>query len=87
MKMTAETEVYRGGEQLQNTDLDSDVSNHITDSDNWKEISLLEYVNGHLPENDRLVGPRSQSLVQVVTSKGDKVSWSCLLYTSDAADE
>ena len=75
MKMTAETEVYGDGVQPQNTDLESDVSKHITDSDNWKEISLLEYVNGHLPEDDRLVGPRSQRLVQVVTSKGEKVSW------------
>ena len=76
MKVTAETEVYGGGEvQLEDTDLKSDVSKHITDPDAWKEISLLEYVNGHLPEDDRLVGPRSQRLVQVVTSKGDKVSW------------
>ena len=76
MKVTAETEVYGGGEvQLEDTDLKSDVSKHITDPDAWKEISLLEYVNGHLPEDDRLVGPRSQRLVQVVTSKGDKLSW------------
>ena len=76
MKVTAETEVYGGGEvQLEDTDLKSDVSKHITDPDAWKEISILEYVNGQLPEDDRLVGPRSQRLVQVVTSKGDKVSW------------
>ena len=75
MRMSAETEVYGGGIQLERTDLKSDITNHISDPDNWKEISILEYVNGQLLEDDRLIGPRSQPLVKVITCKGDEVSW------------
>ena len=75
MRMSAETEVYGGGLQFERSDLKNDVGKHIADPDNWKEVSILEYTNGHLPEDGRLVGPRSQSIVQVDTSKGDKVPW------------
>ena len=75
MKVNAETEVYGQEVQFNETDMKSDIGKHITEPDNWKEVSILEYVNGHLPEEDRLVGPRSQRLVQVITSKEDKVSW------------
>ena len=75
MRMSADTEVNGGGMQFERTDLKSDISKHLTDPENWKEVSILEYVNGHLPEADRLVGPRSQRLVQVITRKEDKVSW------------
>ena len=75
MKVIAETEVYGGGIQFRDTYLENDVSKHITNPDAWKEISILEFVNSQLPEDVRLVGPRSQRLVQVITTKGDKVSW------------
>ena len=75
MRMSAETEVYGGGIQFEKTDLKSDLSKYVIDPDNWKEVSILEFLNGQLPEDDRLVGPRSQRLVQVITRKDDKVSW------------
>ena len=75
MRMRAETEVYGGGIEFEKNDLKSDIGRHITNPDQWREVSLLEYVNGQLPEDERLVGPRSQRLVQVITRKEDKVSW------------
>ena len=75
MRMRAETEVYGGGIEFEKNDLKSDIGRHITNPDQWREVSLLEYVNGQLPEDERLMGPRSQRLVQVITRKEDKVSW------------
>ena len=75
MKLSAETEVFGQDVQFPETDLKNDISKHITDPFNWKEVSILEYVNAHLPNDDRVVGPRSQSLVQVITNKEDNVSW------------
>ena len=74
-RMSADTELYGRGIQFEKTDIKSDISKHLTDPENWKEVSILEYINGQLPEDDRLVGPRSQRLVQVITRKEDKVSW------------
>ena len=75
MRMRADTEVYGEGIQFERVDLKSDISRHINDPDNWREVSILEYVNGQLPEDDQLVGPRSQRLVKVITRKEDKVTW------------
>ena len=75
MRMSADTEVYGEGIQLEETVLKSDISKDIIDPDNWKEVSILEYLNGQLPKDHRLVGPRSQQLVQVSTKKDNKVSW------------
>ena len=74
-RMSAGTEVYGGGIEFEKTDLKSDIAKHISDPDNWKEVSILEYLNGQLIEDDQLMGPRSQPLVKVITIKGDKVSW------------
>ena len=75
MRMSADTEVYGEGIQLEETVLKSDISKDIIDPDNWKEVSILEYLNGQLPRDHQLVGPRSQQLVQVLTKKDNKVSW------------
>ena len=55
--------------------LRDDIRNHLDDGDLWREVSVLEYVNAHLPEQDRLVGPRSQTVVQIMTEKDDRVDW------------
>ena len=75
MRMSADMEVYGEGIQLEETVLKSDISKDIIDPDNWKEVSILEYLNGQLPRDHQLVGPRSQQLVQVLTKKDNKVSW------------
>ena len=41
----------------------------------WKEVNLLEFINASLPDGDRIVGPRSQPICQVVTSKERKLTW------------
>ena len=76
MRVTAET--VADGQGLQPHDqgvLRDDIRNHLDDGDLWKEVSVLEYVNAHLPEQDRLVGPRSHTLLQIMTEKDDWVHW------------
>ena len=76
MRVTAET--VADGQGLQPHDqgvLRDDIRNHLDDGDLWKEVSVLEYVNAHLSEQNRLLGQRSQTLVQIMTEKDDRVDW------------
>ena len=41
----------------------------------WREVNLLEFINGSLPDGDRIVGLRSQPICQVLTSKERKLTW------------
>ena len=41
----------------------------------WREVNLLEFINGSLPDGDKIVALRSQPICQVVTSKERKLTW------------
>ena len=45
--------------------------------ENWQEISFLEFVNSTLPSSKvpRAIGPTSQPIVQVITTKERKLTW------------
>ena len=41
----------------------------------WKEISILDLLNATLPTMNQVVGPKSQPLVPVVSSRDRKLKW------------
>ena len=41
----------------------------------WTEVNLLEFINGSLPDGDKIAGQRSQPICQVVTSKERSLTW------------
>ena len=41
----------------------------------WMEVSLIEFINGCLPDEHRLMEQRSQAITQVITSKDRKLTW------------
>lgn len=45
------------------------------DPKDWTEISLMEFINGCLPDESRLTEERSQPITQVITSKERKLTW------------
>ena len=75
MTMTAETCVKGESLSFDETVLRQDVAKLLEDSDSWKEVSILEFVNACMPEESRLVGPRSQPVVQVMTKKDRNLIW------------
>ena len=46
-------------------------------ADNWQEISFLEFINSTLPSSKvpQAVGPTSQTITQVITTKDRKLTW------------
>ena len=75
MTVTAETCIYGESLSFKEPSLRQDVAKLLEDSDSWKEVSLLEFVNGCMSEDSRLVGPRSQPIVQVITQKERTLTW------------
>ena len=41
----------------------------------WKEVNILEFINASLPEDESLLGPRSQPVCHVITSKERTLTW------------
>ena len=41
----------------------------------WMEVSLIEFINGCLPDEHRLTEQRSQPITHVITSKDRKLMW------------
>ena len=46
-------------------------------ADNWQEISFLEFINLTLPSSKvhQAIGPSSQAIIQVITTKDRKLTW------------
>ena len=43
--------------------------------EDWMEVSLIEFINGCLPDEHRLTEQRSQPITPVITSKDWKLTW------------
>ena len=76
-RMTVKAETCINGESssFQQSTLRQDLAKLVEDSDSWKEVSLLEFVNACMPEESRLVGPRSQPVTQVIIQNERTVTW------------
>ena len=77
MKMIVTAETCINGESLsfKEASLRQAVAKLLEDSDSWKEVSILEFVNGCMSEDNRLVGPRSQPMTHVITKKDRTLTW------------
>lgn len=53
------------------------VLNDESTADQWQEISFLQFVNSTLPTSrlPQAIGPTSQKIVQVITTKDRKLTW------------
>ena len=67
--------ITRHAEPQSNSNSDDVDSESLFIPQDWTEVSLLEFINACLPEVDSLVGPRSQPICQVITSKERKLTW------------
>ena len=49
--------------------------------ENWQEISFLEFINSTLPSSKvpQAIGPTSQTIAQVITTKDQKLTWRAAL--------
>ena len=45
--------------------------------ENWKEVSVLEFLNGCMPSSKapQLRGPTSQAMVQIMSERNEKLTW------------
>ena len=86
MKMEAETVFSMRTAQVEDKELSSGVIRVISSGEasvsesefkpeDWMEVSLVEFINGCLPNEDRLTEERSQPIIQVITSKERKLTW------------
>ena len=75
MPVTAETCIYGESLSFQQFSMRQDIARLVEDSDSWKEVSLLEFVNACMPEESRLLGPRSQPVTHVITNKDKTLTW------------
>ena len=75
MKMEAETIINGQRLHTEESEICPFVQKHVTDPDNWKELSLLDFINSCKSEEDRLEGPRSQPIVEVIVDKSRKLAW------------
>lgn len=75
MSVTAETCVNGESWSFVQPSLRQDVAELLKDSDCWREVSILEFTNACMPEESRLVGPKSQPVVQVITKKDRSLTW------------
>ena len=86
MKMEAETVFSMRTAQVEEKELSSGVIRAISSAEasesesefkpeNWMEVSLVEFINGCLPDEHCLKEERSQPIMQVITSKELKLTW------------
>ena len=74
MQMVAEQVILNEKTELE-PELFCEVTSHLDNPELWVEISLIDFINGCCPKGDRLEGARSQSIVQVISSKERSLSW------------
>ena len=91
MKMEVETVFSTRTEHVEDAELSSGVIRAIANAEvsestrdnsepefkpeDWTEVSLMEFINGSLPDGHRLTEQRSQPIIQVITSKERKLTW------------
>ena len=58
-------------------ELSEDISMMVSDPENWREVSVLEFLNGCLPRSKvaPAEGPTSQPVVQIVSSNDQNLTW------------
>ena len=69
--------------------LSEDISKIVSDPENWKEVSILEFLNGCLPRSKvaPAEGPTSQPVVQIITTKDQNLTWRNANDNDDQNDE
>ena len=89
MKMEAETVLNMRTAQVEDKELSSGLIKAISNAEaphcdnskpdfkaeDWVEVTLIEFINGCSPDEHRLTEERSQSIIQVITSKERKLTW------------
>ena len=75
MTVTAETSINGESLSFEEPALRQSVAKLLEDPDSWKEVSILDYVNCCMSDDIRLVGPRSQPVVKVITGKERTLTW------------
>ena len=91
MKMEVETVFSTRTEHVEDAELSSGVIRAIANAEvsestrdnsepefkpeDWAEVTLMEFINGSLPDGHRLTEQRSQPIIQVITSKERKLTW------------
>ena len=83
MKMEAATVLSMRTAHDDNKELSSGAITAISNAEvspefkpeDWTEVSLMEFINGCLPDEHRLKEQRSQPIMQVITSKERKLTW------------
>ena len=88
MKMEAETVVSMRTALVEDEELSSGVIRAIANAvvsestsqpefkpEDWVEVSLIEFINGCLPDEHCLTEQRSQPIIEVIASKERKLTW------------
>ena len=75
MHLNAETVTNGESYQSEETELRADIAKCVNDPDCWTEVSILEFFNSVLSKSCQLQGPKSQPIVQVISSKDSKLNW------------
>ena len=83
MKMEAETVLSMRTAHVDKKELSSGAITAISNAEvspefkpeDWMEVSLMEFINGCLPDEHSLKEQRSQPIMQVITSKERKLTW------------
>lgn len=77
IELQMKAEIVSNGQSYQyvDSDLKSDVAKCVEEPELWTEISVLEILNAALPTASQVIGPKSQPVVQVVSSRERKLKW------------
>ena len=90
-KLEMSAEVCFRGEHIKEevNVISEDIARIVPDAENWREISVLQFVNGSLPRSkvSPAVGPTSQRTVQIVTSKDENLTWKKASENDNHTDE
>ena len=82
-QMSMRSDVVINGESctIEIPELENDVARCLSDSEgqfipeNWREVSILDFIHSSLPNECKVSGLRSQSTVEVITSRGADLKW------------
>ena len=76
-QMAMSADLVTNGEAFQNEDNSprDDIARHVEASENWTEVSVLEFFNSALPNTSQVRGLKSQPIVQVKSMRDPKLKW------------
>ena len=77
IELQMKAEIVSDGQSYQyvDSDLKTDIAKYVEEPELWTEISILEILNAALPTESQVIGPKSQPVVQVVSSRERKLKW------------